>query len=68
VIPLWFKALIKHEPLYIYGDGETSRDFCYVENAIQANLLATMTSEEGATGQCYNIAVGNALHYPVFLI
>ena len=58
VIPLWFKALLKHEPLYIYGDGETSRDFCYVENAIQANLLAAMTSEDGATGQSYNIAVG----------
>ncbi|MDE2345028.1 MAG: SDR family oxidoreductase [Gammaproteobacteria bacterium] len=58
VIPLWFKALLKHEPLYIYGDGETSRDFCYVENAIQANLLAAMTSEPSATGKSYNIAVG----------
>lgn len=58
VIPLWFKALLKNEPVNIYGDGETSRDFCYVENAVQANLLAARTTETGALGQCYNIAVG----------
>jgi UDP-N-acetylglucosamine/UDP-N-acetyl-alpha-D-glucosaminouronate 4-epimerase len=58
VIPRWFKALIQKQPAYINGDGETSRDFCYVENAIQANLLAAKTTEVGAIGQVFNVAVG----------
>jgi UDP-N-acetylglucosamine/UDP-N-acetyl-alpha-D-glucosaminouronate 4-epimerase len=58
VIPLWFKAMLRNEPVYIYGDGETSRDFCYVENAVQANLLAACCSDEAALGQVYNVAVG----------
>jgi len=44
VIPKWTAALLQGEPVYINGDGETSRDFCYVANAVQANLLAAMTS------------------------
>jgi UDP-N-acetylglucosamine 4-epimerase len=59
VIPKWIAAMIKNEPVYINGDGETSRDFCYVDNAVQANLLAASTYEEGATNQVYNIAVGD---------
>jgi len=58
VIPKWITALIKNEPVYINGDGETSRDFCYIDNAIQANLLAA-TAKEDAANQVYNVAVGD---------
>lgn len=58
VIPKWTAALIKNQPIYINGDGETSRDFCYIDNAIQANLLAATVNEEVATNQIYNVAVG----------
>jgi UDP-N-acetylglucosamine 4-epimerase len=58
VIPKWITALINDEPVYINGDGETSRDFCYIENTIQANLLAATTSNEEATTQVFNVAVG----------
>jgi len=57
VIPKWVAALIANETLYINGDGETSRDFCYVENAIQANILAALTQNPEAINQIYNIAV-----------
>ena len=49
--------MINKEEVYINGDGETSRDFCYVENAVQANILATFAPE--AKNQIYNIAVGD---------
>jgi UDP-N-acetylglucosamine 4-epimerase len=58
VIPKWTASLIKGEPVYINGDGETSRDFCYVENAIQANLLAATATQGDALNQVYNVAVG----------
>jgi UDP-N-acetylglucosamine 4-epimerase len=58
VIPKWIAAMIKNEPVYINGDGETSRDFCYIKNTIQANLLAAMTSNDDATNQVFNVAVG----------
>lgn len=58
VIPKWIGALIKGEPVYINGDGQTSRDFCYVANAVQANILAATTAREEAAGQIYNVAVG----------
>lgn len=58
VIPKWIAAMIKNEPVYINGDGETSRDFCYIDNAVQANLLAATVENEAATNQVYNIAVG----------
>ncbi|MHB8521266.1 MAG: SDR family oxidoreductase [Limisphaerales bacterium] len=61
VIPKWIAAMIKHEPVYINGDGETSRDFCYVTNAVQANLLAAMVNEPGAINQVYNIALNSQL-------
>lgn len=59
VIPKWTASLLKGEPIYINGDGETSRDFCYIDNAIQANLLAATTMENNAKNQIYNIAVGD---------
>ncbi|MGH8320737.1 MAG: NAD-dependent epimerase/dehydratase family protein [Gammaproteobacteria bacterium] len=58
VIPVWFKALLKEEPVYINGDGETSRDFCFIDNAVQVNLLAAMTENPAAVNQTYNVAVG----------
>ena len=57
VIPKWIAQLIGNEPVYINGDGETSRDFCHVENAIQANLLAATTDNPAALNQVYNVAV-----------
>ena len=58
VIPKWTSAMITNEDLFINGDGETSRDFCFIENTVQANLLAATTQDEAARNQVYNIAVG----------
>ena len=58
VIPKWIGQFLAREPVYINGDGETSRDFCYVENAVQANLLAATTGNPEALNQVYNVAVG----------
>jgi len=58
VIPLWFKQLVRGETVHVNGDGETSRDFCHVDDAVQANLLAAITEEPGALGEAYNVAVG----------
>lgn len=58
VIPKWVSSLINNEPVYINGDGETSRDFCYIDNAVQANLLAATTENPDAVNQVYNVAVG----------
>jgi len=58
VIPKWITKMILDEPVYINGDGETSRDFCYVANVVQANLLAATTIRNEAINQVYNIAVG----------
>ena len=57
VIPKWIAQFAGRQPVTINGDGETSRDFCYVENAIQANLLAATTSTPEALNQVYNVAV-----------
>ncbi|MDH4173130.1 MAG: SDR family oxidoreductase [Betaproteobacteria bacterium] len=57
VIPKWIAQFISGEPVYINGDGETSRDFCYVDNAVQANLLAATTENAAALNQIYNVAV-----------
>lgn len=59
VIPKWTASIIKNEPVWINGDGETSRDFCYVANAVQANLLAATTNTNEAINQVYNVAVGD---------
>jgi len=58
VIPKWISAMIQGNPVCIYGDGETTRDFCYVENVIQANLLAATFETKLPNNQIYNIAVG----------
>jgi len=58
VIPKWFSALLRQEPVQINGDGETSRDFCFVENVVQANLLAATAQDPRAVNGVYNIALG----------
>ena len=57
VIPKWIASLLNKEPVYVNGDGETSRDFCFIDNAIQANLLAATTENQKAIDQVYNVAV-----------
>lgn len=59
VIPLWVASMIRNLPLYINGDGETSRDFCYIDNVIQANILSATTENPEAINQVYNVAVGD---------
>ncbi|MBX5481019.1 MAG: SDR family oxidoreductase [Myxococcaceae bacterium] len=59
VIPRWVAALLRHEVCTIFGDGETSRDFCYVDNVVQANVLAAMAPPKStAVNRVYNIACG----------
>ncbi len=58
VIPKWIVQLLDREIPLINGDGETSRDFCYIDNVIQANILSATTEREEALNQVYNIAVG----------
>jgi UDP-N-acetylglucosamine 4-epimerase len=67
VIPRWIAAMVDGKACVINGDGETSRDFCYVANAVQANLRAALVSDPEAAGRVYNVAVGerttlNQLH------
>ncbi|WP_079419824.1 SDR family oxidoreductase [Thiomonas intermedia] len=67
VIPNWAKAIRGNQPCFINGDGETTRDFCYVDNVVQANILAGMSTNPEAVGQVYNVAFGeqtslNTLH------
>lgn len=57
VIPCWIRALIKGETVHINGTGETSRDFCYVDNVVQMNLLAATCTDPAAVNQVYNTAV-----------
>lgn len=59
VIPKWTATLVEGKNVFINGDGETSRDFCYVANAVQANLLAATIHRPEATNQIYNVAVGD---------
>jgi UDP-N-acetylglucosamine 4-epimerase len=59
VIPKWVAAMIQGQDVFINGDGETSRDFCFVQNAIQANLLAATASRPEARNEVYNVAVGD---------
>lgn len=70
VIPKWVSAMIKNDGVYINGDGETSRDFCYIDNAIQANLLAATVTDESALNQVYNVAVGDrtSLNYLFYFL
>ena len=57
VIPKWTAAMIQNEPVRVNGDGQTSRDFCFVANAVQANIRAALAGDE-AQGEVYNVAVG----------
>jgi len=59
VIPRWIRQLRDKERPVIYGDGKTSRDFCYVDNAVQANILAAVTENKKAVNEVYNVSVGN---------
>lgn len=59
VIPKWAAAILAGETVYINGDGQTSRDFCFVANAVQANLLAGTVQDAAAVNQVYNVAVGD---------
>jgi UDP-N-acetylglucosamine/UDP-N-acetyl-alpha-D-glucosaminouronate 4-epimerase len=61
VIPRWVSAMIKNEPTVLYGDGSTTRDFCYVANVVQANILAATTSNPGAPGKVFNIALNDKI-------
>jgi len=58
VIPKWIASFLKREPIFVNGDGETSRDFCYIQNIIQANLLAATTAHPEASNRVYNVALG----------
>lgn len=58
VIPKWTAAMIKNEQVFINGDGLTSRDFCYIENTVQMNILAALANDE-AKAHVYNVAVGD---------
>jgi len=59
VVPKWTAAMINNEPVWINGDGETSRDFCYIANTVQINLLAATSEHPDAANQVYNVAVGD---------
>lgn len=58
VIPLFIKGLLAHEPVFINGDGNQSRDFTYVDNAVQANIKAIFVNNTNSINQVYNVAVG----------
>jgi len=58
VIPKWVAALLNDEPVFINGDGETSRDFCFIQNAVQMNILSA-TANDKAKNEVYNVAVGD---------
>ena len=59
VIPKWVASFLNKEDVFINGDGETSRDFCYVKNAVQMNLLAATTNNAKAIDQIYNVALND---------
>jgi len=57
VIPKWVAGMIRNEPIFINGDRETARDFCYIDNVVQANLLAATVEDPAAVNQVYNVAL-----------
>lgn len=61
VIPKWTASIMEGKAVEIYGDGKTSRDFCYIENVVQMNLLAALVQEDNANNQIYNVAVGDRI-------
>jgi UDP-N-acetylglucosamine/UDP-N-acetylgalactosamine 4-epimerase len=60
VIPLFVKAIMNHDTAYINGDGEQTRDFTYVENAVQINIKGMLTTNDEAINKVYNVAVGES--------
>lgn len=60
VIPQWFASMLRHETVYINGDGETTRDFCYIDNVVQANILASF-ADDSARNEVYNVAFGQCI-------
>src|SRR4029453_1932027 len=58
VIPKWIAAMLRGETVFINGDGETARDFCFIENVVQANLLAGTVKNPEAVNKVYNVALG----------
>ncbi len=68
VIPNWAQRISRGEPCHINGDGETTRDFCYIANVVQANLRAALVPAEGPIHEVFNVAFGertslNQLHH-----
>lgn len=61
VIPKWINQFINNETVHIYGDGETTRDFCFIENVVEANILAALSEKEESRDQVFNIAVGSQI-------
>ena len=61
VIPRWITSLLRGERCRIFGDGGTTRDFCYIANVLQANLLAATVADEAATCQAYNVACADSV-------
>jgi UDP-N-acetylglucosamine/UDP-N-acetylgalactosamine 4-epimerase len=59
VIPKWIAGMMRHEPVFINGDGETARDFCYIDNIVQANLLAATAEDPQAVNRVYNVALND---------
>ena len=59
VIPKWVDSILNKKDVYINGDGKTSRDFCYIDNAVQINLLAATTQNEEALNEVYNVALND---------
>ncbi len=59
VIPRWILAMMRNDTVFINGDGETGRDFCYIDNVVQANLLAATVEDPAAVNQVYNIALND---------
>ena len=68
VIPSWIKGILNKKDIFINGDGETSRDFCFIDNVVQINILAALTDNKNAINQIYNVALNdrtslNKLYY-----
>jgi UDP-N-acetylglucosamine 4-epimerase len=59
VIPKWIAAMLRGETVYINGDGETARDFCFIDNVVQANILAATVGNPEAINRVYNVALGD---------
>ncbi len=59
VIPLWIESILSGKEVYINGDGETTRDFCFIENVVQANILAALSQNPESHNRVYNIAYGD---------